>query len=446
MSIVPFFETLPELKDKLLSLKESFSKSPQVLSLTGFVLKQKAVSEEDYLAWAQKTYLLPWLKTDYFHLHSPDPQVWAKWKDFFSWRPDFVPLGEWDGVLMVGCLEKPEKWDSPAPVCFVLSSLSVLENWYLRYGHASVQESAGSLDMNDGDSAVIAPPIPQSPTPNKPPPPQPPKKVETLELMDDVSSEEENGEPKEEVEILEGFESFTNSGAKETPFTFEKTGSDILAKSSEAPAPPPPPAKKAAPPTPPSNNSVVKPMPIPSVPQNSVVKPMPAVAPKKTSTGSGQSLQEILKVNAPLASQLKVICDPMKVRFQKYMILSVNDTGDEVTPIIWTDDFYTQHQPGSYKFAIPNPCIFRIVAGTHKPFHGYITLNETNEKFFEDWNQGQIPDHATIVPVIVKDQLVGMVMALGEKSAYNLPTLKFAEKIVHEMTQKMGAASAKTAA
>lgn len=470
MSIVQYIETVPRLKEKLASLKESFSNSPQILSLTGFILKQKMVTEDDYLLWAQKEYSLPWLKTDFFHLHSPEPQVWQKWKDFCLWRPDYVPLIEWDGVLFVGCLEKPTDWPENVPVCFVLSSLTVLESWFKRYDLLSEQ-----------------PVEPEQPaTPQPPPPPPPPahaeKKVETLELVDTPEGPEGASE-NSDVELLEGFENITGGAKSPVEIAFasvppkptpkipeppvrQNTISQAVRQNTISQAVRPNTVSQAVRPhtvsqvkpntvsqpvkTNTSLSQVVKsplapkappPPPSPSTPMESNTSPALTNPRIRPASGGAQVLAEMLKRNSALPAQLKVICDPMKNRFQKYMLLSVSESGDEIIPVLWTENFNTGHTPGSYVFPIPNPCIFKIVSGTMKPFHGYITPNETNEKFFEDWMQGQIPDHVTIVPIIVKDQMIGMVMAIGEQSCFNLPTLKFTEKIAAEIQQKMAVSS-----
>ncbi len=81
-----------------------------------------------------------------------------------------------------------------------------------------------------------------------------------------------------------------------------------------------------------------------------------------------------------------------------------------------------------------------MVVSTQKPFHGYISLNEINEKFFEDWNQGRIPDHVTITPILVEEKLVGMLVGFAEKSAYNKVSLHLAEKLSLDFVKGLQAA------
>lgn len=448
MSIVQFLKTEAHLQERLASFQESFSKNIQALSFTGFVLKQKAFSEEDYFSWAQRTYQMPWLKNDFFHLHNPESQVWEQWKDFYSWRPDCIPLAHWDGVLFVGCLEKPTDWPANNSVCFVLSTLSCLESWYSRYTSGNVVSSP-----------VIQTPDPQI-SPTSAEPVKPKEAVESLELVDEVSPEEGSEKPNEEIEVLEGFEGLTKSGPA--------PDSDIF---SDMATPPAPPSLSKT-----SSVSVVLTQTAPAVtsvtqqntisePKTGLTKtgiksvtpppvaniPVPPATPKRASPVSTATIQgnhpfnKYTVSNPALVSQIKVICEPLKTLFNKYIILSVSDSRTETSPVLWSDSVTTEQKPSQYKTNINAPCVFSIVANTYKPFHGYITPNDINEKFFEDWNQGEVPEHATIVPIVVKDQLIAMVMALGEKSAFNPQSLRFVEKIAKEVYQKMTNSAAKAA-
>ena len=58
-----------------------------------------------------------------------------------------------------------------------------------------------------------------------------------------------------------------------------------------------------------------------------------------------------------------------------------------------------------------------------------------NEKFFEFWNQGQVPGNITMVPLIVRNKLVGMWMGLGESNTYNWNTLRQMETKSKELCE-----------
>lgn len=135
-----------------------------------------------------------------------------------------------------------------------------------------------------------------------------------------------------------------------------------------------------------------------------------------------------LHVNASL-QQLKPF-------FKKAMILAVGDKDSFVKPLVWDKDFENQ-KPQSVEFNIKTPCIFKVVSGTQKPYHGYVIVNDLNESFFEAWNQGQVPDHVTIVPLLDGENVVGMLMGIGEKSSYNKNVLHFTEDIAKDLSKKI---------
>jgi hypothetical protein len=429
MGINDFLKSDPRTKGLISSLQESFSKNSGSASFTSFVLKQKLFTEDDYLAWAQRTYELPILKPDFFHMHNPEAQIWNNWKNFYSWKPDLIPLAEWDGVLFVGCVEKPEQWKSNSPVCFVLSSPSYLENWYAKYNSQAAAEAV----------------------------PEEVSGTHEFELKDDESLEgtqADAGEAPADSEALEGFENFTSSvvpiskkseadpavdffGSQPSLPKLEKTATGVVLKPAAVA-----PAASASPPVPP---------PIP--PRANTVTGMTAsgvtrIQPKadipafeiKTPTAAIKGvhhLKEYLFKYPTFAEQLRVICEPIKHHYKKFMLISIDEKGEEISPMFWSDLFHPPKNNSNYRLDIQTPCIFSIVSRTVKPFHGPVSTNDVNEKFFEDWNQSEIPEQVTIVPVALKTHFIGMLLAVGEKSAYNNQALKFAEKISEEIVHKL---------
>ena len=64
------------------------------------------IQVSEYLLWASSTYELPVVRESFFSIPA-DPVFWDAVRRQFAWGPSFFPLAEWQGVLIIGCLETP---------------------------------------------------------------------------------------------------------------------------------------------------------------------------------------------------------------------------------------------------------------------------------------------------------------------------------------------------
>ena len=174
-------------------------------------------------------------------------------------------------------------------------------------------------------------------------------------------------------------------------------------------------AKPNIPPPPPMGETTPVPFeesfgnkPIPIVP-----RPSGVAKPTMNPVANGNfALDKLKKKNSAIvAEKVKKVLSEMKSHFEKSMILTLDEQETQVTAFAWDENFQGIKDT-SLRVPLKTPSIFNVVATTQKPFHGYISLNEINEKFFEDWNQGRIPDHVTISPIMMNDKLVGCLLAL----------------------------------
>lgn len=148
-------------------------------------------------------------------------------------------------------------------------------------------------------------------------------------------------------------------------------------------------------------------------------------------------LKDLNQGHAETANMLHQVLAELKSHYSKYMVLAVNSREDKALPLIWSQEFERQSTQEINPLSLVSPSIFYITAATQKAFHGYITPNELNDSFFEEWNQGQIPDHVTITPVVFRDSLIGMILSVGDKSANSFSTLRFAEKVAANLVKKI---------
>ena len=477
MSIQQYFQAHPELSSQHETARESFSKQGEKCSFTAFVLNQKIVNEEDYLIWAQTHYGLVILNNEYLQINNPDMALWSRWKNTYAWSNEFLPIGEWDGVLFIGCLEKPEDFNAPHPVCFALCSPLHLKNWNKQY-----ESEEKVLFVSPAPSTPKIPSMSEVPTSDK---------ILTLELQHDSDSSIDN-------DSINSDESFENSPADEkvpnensflmsleslTPPTensfllnidtlkpqLVKTESSPVSISIEDVVPniEVVPNGEATPPKIPKlepvkleslNFEVKKPEPpkvavatapkiaVATAPTNlTPIKAQPKNSvPFQADKNSPLFLTKLFGLHKNLGAELKALCEPLIANYEKYLILSVDDELSEARPLVWSESF----NPGiqNYGISLKSPSIFYIVAATSKPFHGPVSPNDQNDKFFDDWNMSHTPGHATLVPILHKDQLIGILLALGEATAFNNHILRSAVKVGSEITQNIYSKEQKSAA
>ncbi len=385
MSIQQYFQAHPNLSSQLEAGRESFSKQATKGSFTAFVLQQKIVAEEDYLVWAQIHYSLPLLKNDFFYNHQPDMDLWARSKKTYAWNAECLPVGEWDGVLFVGCLEKPSDFNLMSPVCFTLSSPVSLENWHQQY--ESKPSDILALELQDDE--VLVEEGSSIPLENK-----------TLGNLVENSF----------IAELNAFKpQLTRLDPTSIPVAQNIPIDEVIPNMTT-------PEKK-------TNLKVL--------PQTQTKAQPKSSTPIKVQPPGDFYLARLSSTHNDLENELKKICTPLTANFEKFMILSVNETETEARPLTWSEGFNPCGP--EYSISLKNPSLFYIVTATYKPFHGPISLNEANEKFFDDWNMSYTPGHATAIPIINKDHLLGILLALGEPSAYNNQVLRSTVKIVNEI-------------
>ena len=119
--------------------------------------------------------------------------------------------------------------------------------------------------------------------------------------------------------------------------------------------------------------------------------------------------------------------------FQKSMILIRQE--DQLIPWKWDEEFEKTASKKGSNVDLKKASPFRIVTRTHKPYHGHLVHSDVLETFLEDWNQSSTPDHLTIVPLEFEGELFGVILAIGQISAYNNSSLQLAEKLAVDFTQ-----------
>lgn len=120
--------------------------------------------------------------------------------------------------------------------------------------------------------------------------------------------------------------------------------------------------------------------------------------------------------------------------FEKAMILLKDDNG--LRPWKWDDHFHcSTSSPSLIDLSKASP--FRIVDKTQKPYHGYVVESEINNTFFKEWNEGILPEHITLAPMMIGEHIVGMLLAIGNKNANDKKNLLLCENLAINLAKKI---------
>jgi hypothetical protein len=469
-------------KASIKNAENLYSKDSPPVSLLLFCLRSKMIPIQTYLDWAKENYQLPVLSEKYFQVHKPQQEFYKKWQNTYNWSAECLPITEWDGSLIVACLQMPDDYKQTTnSTVFVLTSHEFLDSTWSSYQKSSSASNADFTDMTSLVATVVATTenakffgadgelILQDDVP----------KDETLEQMSDDGSdnagskEGESGSP----EGLFGDIPTPN----EASFGSTKTASVLLKPMNTEVTK----EIQITPLLPPTKSSTLGETPVKKGPRS--VQPLmmiqeDSVDEKSSIDESMEDLDELnaQKVISPAAqvaagtgdfpsAPVKLTTDPriteayllekmrkqgqdlfdkvaresfqkLKPFFEKSMLLAIGDQDRQLKPIVWDSGFDNQKSQipqQNSEFDLKTPSIFKIVTGTQKPYHGMVVVNDLNESFFESWNNGQIPDHVTIVPLFDGDLVVGMLMGFGAKSSYNKNVLHFTENVAKDLSQRI---------
>lgn len=486
-------------KGAIQNAENLYSKDSTDVSLLMFCLRSKLIPSAEYLSWAKENFQIPVLSEKFFQVHKPQQELYKKWQKVYKWTNECMPVAEWDGVLIVSCLEIPENYSYAIPTTFVLTSHEVLDQTWLVYNKSQKSASAASAGDFTDMTALAATVVASSPAGNN----FLDANGELILQHDETSSEEETSE---ESSSEEGKESSEES-AGETPDGMELAIDEDAAGMPEglfgdSPAPKMDSLTNFTKTEPiamhPMNTEVTKALNIAIEDESAAGKNLVPKKGPRTSQPLMASLSDKTKIDEmPAMDQLEEVDDHevqfpnkkqispmanaspgdfpsapmkptmnpgntaayvlekvrkqgqdgfdkeviatfqhMKTFFKKSMLLAIGDKDRLMKPLLWDGSFDMQ-KPATSEFNLKTPSIFKVVSGTQKPYHGYIVPNDLNESFFEAWNHGQIPDHVTIVPLMDGDLVVGMIMGFGEKASYNKNVLQFTENIAKGLSTKI---------
>lgn len=137
--------------------------APSDRDFTYWCLETGRLSEGQYLNWAREHYGLASLEPEFFQT-SPDLVLWSRVAAEGNWYEWMLPVGEWEGVVFVACVEPPRQVDWDFPVRFVLAPASGLRvAWQLLQQH-----SQPAIKLGDAGAVTTAKLIVDQDTPAPP--------------------------------------------------------------------------------------------------------------------------------------------------------------------------------------------------------------------------------------------------------------------------------------
>jgi hypothetical protein len=453
-------------KTSIKNAEDLYSKDSSEVSLLLFCLRSKLIPVQTYLDWAKENYQLPVLSEKFFQTHKPQQEFYKKWQKIYSWSAECLPIAEWDGVLIIGCLQIPTDYKDTNPRVFILTSHEVLFTTWNIYQKNNIQKSPAASEADFADMTALSATLISTP--------ENPHFVGAngeLILQEDAPSDEFPAErPEEELELSgnsEG-EKVSLDGLFQNPPELNKDQTNLtktipillqpmnteVTKKIQMEIPKASVINTATPKKGPRSVQSLSTVSLESDIEKTTVDSVDAFEEPSAPPPHLPSTPEKLKSSSPTTAayllekirkrgqdqfdkQTLTSFHQLKTFFKKSMLLAVGDKDRLVKPILWDHDGLETQASLNQEYNLKTPSIFKIVSDTQKPYHGYVVINDLNEAFFEAWNHGQIPDHVTIVPIVEGDLVVGMLMSIGEKSCYNKNVLQFTEKVAKELSQKI---------
>ena len=107
-----------------------------------------------------------------------------------------------------------------------------------------------------------------------------------------------------------------------------------------------------------------------------------------------------------------------------------------VLPYRWGVDLKLDRERAQVNLGYPS--LFRIVAKTLQPYHGYIVDSPLHREFFMHLGQTELPKTVTCVPIIIDTKLWGMTLAFGGAAAQKGECLHAIERVTAKLIEKLG--------
>jgi|GEM_PF-4732257 len=210
-----------------------------------------------------------------------------------------------------------------------------------------------------------------------------------------------------------------------------------------------PPVPVPVPTPPPAFDDDKTPPPIAAVPDPETAKPLAvSTAPKDKSI-----TWEHLKGGPPLESCeslpqiVEHIFSKVHKDFEKLMWIPKAKSKGFIPDLVM-GPWSPKDETWTTSVDIRNANIFRVAWSSKLPFHGPISPNSTNNKYFEMWDKGAMPEHITIFPLCTESKkCLGFIVGCGKGESFDKKdTLKRFQRLMELTAKQLGTAALDKAA
>ena len=342
--------------------RELFKGCPSGQSPLIWGLTQKVIEPEMYAQWASSFYQKPRLQ-DVFLSERWDLQILVKHNDLFGWGPHCFPVHEWEDKLYVLCLHPMEIVESSLSICYLIGHFGAMQGAWERGALALTKdpkkpEKSDQVVTKQAKNQIygVSAGVGVEKTPVK----ESEAKLEEKNTPQELVSGKGSVSDKKEKDVLDlSFSDISRQPIKNTSMHRDKVLMDEdLEKCSQ---------------------------------MSHCKEPKEVVA---------------------------SIFHHLKKDFQKFLWFSVSENGDflpsfiygdwSLLPSAWTQPLHLDH-----------PNIFRIVFQTGHPFHGPVSINKTNQNYFNQWNNQEAPDHLTVCPVFKDRHCCAFLLSWGKGRSFD---------------------------
>ncbi len=330
----------------------------------------------------------PKLSSEFFTKHTPGIQTILGWKNIYVWSERLIPVYEWNGHIYIALSEKPQMYPKIENAVYVMASQDDLEKYWLEF------QKSLSADLPD------LPPSTNG------------EQVADFDQIN-VNARKLHSERKEDILAYNDLPEIPLSNPNEP-------GGELEFLSEE------------------ERKSQVGTSPLTTLSQLTN-EDMPRQ--RSINTGlfdlgdlSERTTVQFANPSGPNNEFIDSIFGEMKIYFKHSMVLL--KSGQFIKPWRWNDQFSAPTSGfNNYPLVVPSP--FRIVEKTLKPYHGYLVKNDVSDKFFAEWNDSVYPEHLTLAPIIIEEQLVGLLLGAGTKESDSKNALSRTEALSATISKQM---------
>jgi hypothetical protein len=131
-------------KKQIKDAEALYAQEATSVSFLLFCLRTKKFTSREYLDWAREAHQIPVLSEKFFAQRPPSAELYQKYQAQYAWSPECLPVAEWEGQLIVACLERPEDFKGTA--IFVLTSYENLEKTWAGFQVSQREDSFFNVD------------------------------------------------------------------------------------------------------------------------------------------------------------------------------------------------------------------------------------------------------------------------------------------------------------